>query len=283
MDPTHPDFFRRADPRAERARNIWRLGLLLPMAAALPLVFTVVRHLPERERRVEAPSASVEEPFVAVENENEGMEPASPRRVERRKSHVVVSGDTLSEIAQRYGCDLSSLAAANGLNPKGKLLVGTILLLPRPGEVVEPPEMEVAATPPAKPRTPVLTPVPESWTKPAAERVAVQKPGTQVRSPNYPYVAWPEEPAPPGPMVELGGREEAGPVPGPVQPVSGLTLAVASKTTIQYLVQPGDEWERIAAAHFTTADVLKRINRIDMVTAGQVIEIPVDQCLTLGR
>jgi LysM repeat protein len=235
---------------------------------------------------MEAPVEVIEERFV--EMENEALEPVPARRVERRKSHVVVSGDTLSEIAEQDGCDAFSLAAANGLDPEGKLLVGTILMLPRPGEVIDSPPVlvEVEPQPATKPRPPVLTPVPASWTKPAAaaERVAVQSPGAQVRSPRYPYVAWPEEEAPPGPVVELGVPEEDGPVPGPVQPVSGLTMsAAAPKTTIQYLVQPGDEWERIAAAHFTSASLLKLLNRTETLAAGQVIEVPVDQCLTPGR
>ena len=44
-------------------------------------------------------------------------------------SYVVQSGDTLSAIAARAGVSVSSLAAANGLDPAGVLLAGTSLKL----------------------------------------------------------------------------------------------------------------------------------------------------------
>src|SRR5204863_7234802 len=45
----------------------------------------------------------------------------------------VAPGDTLSEIAVRQGVSLSSLAAANGLQPDSWAIQGTTLRLPAPG------------------------------------------------------------------------------------------------------------------------------------------------------
>jgi len=44
-------------------------------------------------------------------------------------SYVVQPGDTLTAIAERAGTTVSSLAAANGLDPNGYLLIGTVLNL----------------------------------------------------------------------------------------------------------------------------------------------------------
>jgi LysM repeat protein len=45
-------------------------------------------------------------------------------------SYVVQPGDTLTAIAARAGMSVSALAAANGLNPAGPLLIGTALQVP---------------------------------------------------------------------------------------------------------------------------------------------------------
>jgi LysM repeat protein len=44
-------------------------------------------------------------------------------------SYVVQPGDTLTAIAERAGTTVASLAAINGLNPNGYLLIGTVLSL----------------------------------------------------------------------------------------------------------------------------------------------------------
>ena len=166
------------------------------------------------------------------------------------------------------------MAATNGLDAEGKLLPGTILILPKPG-TTEPPK--VASLP--KVREPVLTPVPAEWTAPAKAALVAQSTepaaepiGAQVRSPKYPYVA----PESPSSSESLDAEAE----PGPVQPVSGRTIASPTVISIHYLVQAGDELESIAAAHFTSVSLVKQLNKIGAVTPGQVILVPVDQCLS---
>lgn len=48
--------------------------------------------------------------------------------------YVVKSGDTLSQIAQRFGTTVSALVAANGLLSADNITVGTRLVIPKPGD-----------------------------------------------------------------------------------------------------------------------------------------------------
>ncbi len=47
-------------------------------------------------------------------------------------SHMVTSGDTLTNVAKRYGLTVSDLAEKNGLTPTSQLKIGQRLSLPRP-------------------------------------------------------------------------------------------------------------------------------------------------------
>jgi LysM repeat protein len=61
-----------------------------------------------------------------------GLAPADPAQAaapSSQGSYTVVEGDTLSGIAARAGVSMSSLAAANGLDPNAFLLTGTVLSL----------------------------------------------------------------------------------------------------------------------------------------------------------
>jgi len=58
MEPTHPNFSVLPIQREDRAHNVWRFGLLLPLAAAIPLLVTVIRHRPEA-KPVVVPEAEV--------------------------------------------------------------------------------------------------------------------------------------------------------------------------------------------------------------------------------
>ena len=292
MDPTHPDFFRRADPFVGRRSGLRMLRWLLPLAAAVPLLIAVMQSRPVakparvvEEAEPAAPAALALPPLEAERFslvEEDEPRAALRERGLKPRSHVVAYGETLSGIAQSYRCGLEDLASANGLDPGGTLLAGTILLLPRPGEVAA-----VEPAPASQGAGVVLTPVPPNWRPPAPPAPSVQvaaapapvlkpapAPIREVSPPKSVVIA-------PSAVVAETSAEEA--IPGAVQPVSGRTLSTGAEVSIHYLVQPGDRLEGIAAAHFTTVSALKRLNGAGSITAGQVIQVPVEQCLTQSR
>jgi soluble lytic murein transglycosylase-like protein len=75
------------------------------------------------------------------------MRPVSPTRLLRRRptallavafvltGYTVQSGDTLSELAQRFDVALDALSEANGLNDPDRLIAGTRLDMPSPAPV----------------------------------------------------------------------------------------------------------------------------------------------------
>jgi len=78
---------------------------------------------------------------------------ATPVPVETRTdrtTHVVQSGENLSQIAQRYGVSIEALVQANDLEDPSLIHAGQTLIIPAPGEVV----------PTATPRPPTATPQP---------------------------------------------------------------------------------------------------------------------------
>jgi membrane-bound lytic murein transglycosylase D len=64
--------------------------------------------------------------------------PAQERFTEQTPDlfHTVVRGDTVSEIATRYGHDIRDIAAMNGLNRRYQIRIGQVLRLPIEGAVV---------------------------------------------------------------------------------------------------------------------------------------------------
>jgi N-acetylmuramoyl-L-alanine amidase len=64
-----------------------------------------------------------------ADSDDAGAGTAVPASTSTSGAYVVQPGDTLSAIAARSGVSVSTLAAANGLNPNAFLLVGTVLHL----------------------------------------------------------------------------------------------------------------------------------------------------------
>ena len=74
--------------------------------------------------------------------------------------HKVVPGDTVSEIASRYGHSIRDVAAMNGLNKRYQIRIGQVLRLPLEGAVATA-EVNAAAPPAARqPSVPELPAIP---------------------------------------------------------------------------------------------------------------------------
>jgi micrococcal nuclease len=82
----------------------------------------------------------------------------TPARTPTVQTYTVVSGDTLSRIAARYGVTVQAIAAANGIADPSRIRVGQVLIIP------------AAATPT---RTPTRLPMPPLSNLTAARAVEV--------------------------------------------------------------------------------------------------------------
>jgi len=100
------------------------------------------------------------------------------------QTYVVRKGDTLSEIAARFGVSMQALAAANGITDPALIRPGQVLVIPQPG--VTPPAVTSTATPTWTPialrtRTPTPTKgssTPRPSATPTPKKTATPKPPT---------------------------------------------------------------------------------------------------------
>ena len=94
------------------------------------------------------------------------------------KTHKVVWGDTLSEIAQRYGTSVSYLAKLNNIKNVNLIYVGQVLKI-----------SEVVTVTPSKPN-PTPAPSPSTPTSPAATRVTITAFGLQSNTERTFFATW---------------------------------------------------------------------------------------------
>ena len=166
---------------------------------------------------------------------NAGSRSATPSRT--AKQHTVQSGETLSEIADRYGLSVERLVALNGLSKPDELMVGTTLKLranpparkpakpPVLAKAVVKPVTKTAAKPVAKPSAqPVVQPVIQASAAPAPKPAPTAKPAPAA-APAKPVVvatATAAQPTPkaepkpePKPVATLQPKPEPKPEPKP--------------------------------------------------------------------
>ncbi|MGE0743611.1 MAG: peptidoglycan DD-metalloendopeptidase family protein [Rhodospirillales bacterium] len=170
---------------------------------------------------------------------------SAPAAAESR-FHVVRRGDTLSELAQRYGVGMSTLAQANGLRPPYRIMAGQQLRLPggAPASAIaaRPPDRAVERAP--EPATAMAAPRP-----PAAVAAAPLPPPSPAR-PQVSPAAVPSAPEPaaarPAPppadgreratvVATLPPLQEASPVAAPpvaAPPVAALAPAAAPAAAV---------------------------------------------------
>jgi nucleoid-associated protein YgaU len=77
--------------------------------------------------RAKLPSNRSVEPLVVLAKESAGPAKQKPRVVH----HRVKQGDTLYDIAKRYGASVQRIAQVNGLRHSHMLRVGTTLRIPQ--------------------------------------------------------------------------------------------------------------------------------------------------------
>lgn len=123
--------------------------------------------------------------------------PTPPIPVETRTgrtTHVVRSGENLSQIAARYGVSVEAIVQANGLEDPSLIYSGQTLIIPAPGEILptatprppaatpQPPAQPTAVPPTATGVPPTATPVPT--TPPSGSQYQYRLGRTVTCSPN---------------------------------------------------------------------------------------------------
>ncbi|HSB36129.1 MAG TPA: LysM domain-containing protein, partial [Thermoanaerobaculia bacterium] len=166
----------------------------------------------------------------------------------RERTIVARKGDTLAKVAARARVSVAALCEFNDLPRNAKLRKGTVLVVPStsPPRRTGGPSAEVASAEPAAKGEIRALPTPAA---------AVARPADVLP---FTAVAVAPKPAPPLPArIEIPSSGfETVPASRPVAP------AAPGTRTVRYTVRPGDTLYRIAAAHGTTVDEIRRQNRI---------------------
>ncbi|MFZ9849345.1 MAG: LysM peptidoglycan-binding domain-containing protein [Vulcanococcus sp.] len=116
--------------------------------------------------RIQVPGASPARPS--------GASRASAPVNRNAREHQVQPGETLSEIADRYGIPMGRLVSLNNLSKPNDLQAGTTLKLRQPSPTTKPAAKATASRPPARPRPtavaskPAAKPTPKAAASPAA-------------------------------------------------------------------------------------------------------------------
>ncbi len=186
--------------------------------------------------------------------------------------HTVAPGETLWGIALANNLPTSSVAAANGLSPEARVVAGTNLTIPAPGQTPTPPVN-------AAPSAPGTAPVPAS-TGGGGYRV---QPGDSLSAiAARQGVSLSALAAANGLKIDgwvIQGTTLRLPAPGsaPVAQPAASSPAGAPEAMGAYTVRPGDTLSGLAAAARVPAAQMAYMNGLDpqsQLVAGTVIKLP---------
>ena len=164
------------------------------------------------------------------------------------QTYTVQQGDTLSEIAARYGTTVNELVRLNNIADRDLIYPGQVLIIRENGSTT-PPSGTITYT---VQRNDNLTSIAARFGTTVSELVRLNN----ISNPNLIY---------PGQVLII--RE------GGTTPPSGTTT---------YIVQRGDTLTEIAARYGTTVNEIVRLNNIadrDLIYPGQVLIIPEGDCV----
>ena len=198
-------------------------------------------------------------------------------------THVVVEGDTVSELALQYGSTREAINQANGLDAANLIYIGQRLIIPI--NLPATPEGAEPATATATPTvTPTFTPTPTPTATPITHQIL---PGDTLERIAQQY----------GTTVELLAQQnnianvhqiDVGQIlviPTAIPPTATATLVPTAAPTISstsdayiiYVVVAGDTLSQIAFDHNTTVAAIAQLNGIEdarTIFIGQRLRIP---------
>ncbi len=219
----------------------------------------------------------------------DGTVTAISREFPETVTHIVVEGDTVSELALRFNSTRAAINRANGLSETNLIFIGQRLIIPVNesaliGSVVPPTATPTATLTPTYTPTFTATPTP----KPTATPVTYQiLPGdtlgqvaqrydttanTLAQLNNIPNVH----------QIDVG---QVLLIPSPIPPTATATLTptatliglASTDAYTVYVVQEGDTLSQIAVDHNTTVDAIAQLNDIAnprTIIVAQRLKIP---------
>lgn len=125
---------------------MWLLAAATALVAAL-VVFVTLGNSGDDDAGADPTVSPIVRPATSAPSASPSPTPTFPLDGVR---YTVVDGDTLFDIAQRFGVSVESIVAANRLPDATEIAVGQVLIIPN-GEIAGSPTVEATA-PPADPR-----------------------------------------------------------------------------------------------------------------------------------
>lgn len=205
--------------------------------------------------------------------------PTQVGQAQASPTHTVGRGETLSQIAQRYGIPLRDLMALNNITDADTLYAGQILLLPAPADAT-PADVTLDPAAPADDTPQRHTVRPGETLSQIAQRYGIPMTDLMARNgitnPDALFIGQELRltPAPetaPAATVEPAeetGAESTTEIP-PVPPLVSLNRVVT--------VGPGDSMRSLALRHGVDEDALRRLNRLEprtLLSLGQELLLP---------
>ena len=198
-------------------------------------------------------------------------------------THVVEEGDTVSELALRYGSTREAINQANGLNAANLIYVGQRLIipinLPATPEGAETPTATATAT-----ATPTFTPTPTPTATPITYQIL---PGDTLERIAQQYGTTVQLLAQQNNIVNIHQLDvgQILVIPTAIPPTATATLIPTAAPTIAttadayviYVVVAGDTLSQIAVDHNTTVAAIAQLNGIEdarTIFIGQRLRIP---------
>lgn len=178
------------------------------------------------------------------------------------RDHRVQSGDTVSELAHRYGTSVASIVAANGLDQRATIVIGRTLTIPDSNPAAAP------APTASAPASHVVTAGDTVWAIARARGVTVDAiiqanglgAGALIRA---------------GQTLTIPDGSSAPATSTATQAAATAPSTTASSSTVT--VRAGDTLAAIARHHGTTVAALAQANalaNVNLIRVGQVLTVP---------
>ena len=248
-------------------------------------------------------------PIVPVKTTTPAAPEAKSWPVDETTTYVVAKGDTLSQIARRYGVTVAEVMTLNGISNPNTIRVGQKLVLPGKIDINKPVKPKgkkpVAKKLPAGANTYSVQPgdclsviaskagvttkalreangltgdtifVGQKLAIPGGKKITPEKPAS---TPLAPLVV-PAPAAPVAPEAPVGFTVPESPEPAEeTLPVADLPpeLPTPTESATVYTVRAGDDILTVASEHNVSIADLRRVNRLtsDLLVPGQKLVIP---------